>query len=391
MTMPGAPNIDPSLDWWPQDWRADVASTPRDVMFRDGTASLYRFRPHGEPDATKIPFLLVPSMINRWYVLDLRPGASLAEAMVKRGIDTYLLDWGIPEDEDRYLTWSDILARLDRMVRRVKRETGADKVAMLGYCMGGTLSTIYTALHPEHVAGLVSLTAPVDFSEGGFLRTLVDEKWFDPEAMTACGNLGSQQMQSGFTTLRPTGQIGKWVGLADRWSDKEFRKSFFALETWSGDNIPFPATAYQTYITELYQKNLLAHDKHFVNGKRVVLGDIKCPLLTVVATKDNICPPCAATWLHDHVGSADREVLRVEGGHVGAVIGSKAPRALYPGVADWLIKRFGPEAAVSAAGALVPAEAAPAAPVEVAAESAVTEAPSQPSGNKRRGGKPGEN
>jgi len=207
-------------------------------------------------------------------------------------------------------------------------------------------------------------------------------------------------MKSGFTTLRPTGQIGKWVGLADRWSDKEFRKSFFALETWSGDNIPFPATAYQTYITELYQKNLLAHDKHFVGGKRVVLGDIKCPLLTVVATKDNICPPCAATWLHDHVGSADREVLRVEGGHVGAVIGSKAPRALYPGVADWLIKRFGPDAApVSAARALAPVEAAPAAPaapVEVAAESAVTEAaateaPSQPASNKRRGGKPGEN
>jgi hypothetical protein len=79
------------------------------------------------------------------------------------------------------------------------------------------------------------------------------------------------------------------------------------------------------------------------------------------------------------------------------VIGSKAPRALYPGVADWLIKRFGPEAApVSAERALAPAEAAPAAPVEVAAESAVTEAaateaPSQPASNKRRGGKPGEN
>lgn len=381
MSMPGAPTIDPTLDWWPKEWRADVASTPRDVIFRDATASLYRFRPHGEPDATNIPFLLVPSMINRWYVLDLRPGASLAEAMVKRGIDTYLLDWGIPEDEDRYLTWDDILKRLDRMVRRVKRHTGAEKVALLGYCMGGTLATIYTAQHPEHVAGLVSLTAPVDFSEGGFLRQLVDEQWFDPAAMTACGNLGSQQMQSGFTTLRPTGQIGKWVGLADRWSDMGFRKSFFAMETWSSDNIPFPATAYQTYITELYQKNLLAHDKHFVDGKRVVLGDIKCPLLTVVATRDNICPPCAATWLHDHVGSADREVLRVEGGHVGAVVGSKAPKALYPGVADWLIARWGKTSgAVAADAALVPA-----APADAPAAEAPASEEAAPSAPRRRG------
>jgi len=322
-----------------------IAATPKDTIFRDGTASLYRFRPEGEADALNIPFLLVPSMINKWYVLDLRPGFSMAESMVEHGIDTYLLDWGTPNDEDRYLNWELVIAKLARMVRRVKRHTGADKVALLGYCMGGTLSSIYTSLYPEQVAAFVNLTAPIDFSKGGLLRTLVDEQWFDPYAMTAAGNLPAPQMENGFTSLRPTSKFSKWIMLADKYQREGFVESFNALEQWAGDNIPFPAEAYQTYIHELYQQNLLYKGKHFVGGKRADLGNITCPVLTVVASRDTICPPAAATAMNELVSSEDESVLTISGGHVGAVVGSRAPKQLYPAVAAWLIERFGKDAA----------------------------------------------
>jgi polyhydroxyalkanoate synthase subunit PhaC len=108
-------------------FEARIAPTPKDTVLRDGKASLYRFR--GSAAAgSHVPVLLVPSMINRWYVLDLREGASLATALsVKAPWDTYCLDWGIPEDEDRYFTWDDVVARLDRAVRRVLRLTGSNK------------------------------------------------------------------------------------------------------------------------------------------------------------------------------------------------------------------------------------------------------------------------
>lgn len=323
----------------------EIASTPKDVVFRDGTASLYHFRAKsGEKgEALNVPFLLVPSMINRWYVLDLRPGASLAESMVEQDIDTYLLDWGIPNDEDRYLDWEQVLARLGRAVRRVKRETGAEKVALLGYCMGGTLSSIYASLHPEEIAGFINLTGPIDFSKGGLLRTLVDEKWFDPFAMTEPGNLTPAQMQDGFTALRPSGKISKWVMLADRYFQPGFLDSFNAMEAWANDNIPFPAKAYQTYIDELYQKNLLYKGEHYVGGKRAHLSQITCPVLSVVASRDNICPPEAALVLNDEVSSSDTEVLTISGGHVGAVVGSNGAKQLYPGVAAWLKRKFGAE------------------------------------------------
>ena len=145
-----------------------VGMTPHSVVWTENKWRLLRFAP-ARP-RFKTPVLLVPSLINRWYVLDLRPGASLVEALVGAGIDVWCLDWGVPEAEDRYLDWEAVVARLGRAVRRVKRETACDKLAILGYCMGGTLTTIYTALHPSDFAALVTLAAPIDFKLGGQLR-----------------------------------------------------------------------------------------------------------------------------------------------------------------------------------------------------------------------------
>jgi polyhydroxyalkanoate synthase len=311
------------------------------VLHQDGSASLYRFRhdagarvPHG------LPVLVVPSMINRWYVVDLRPGASLVEALVTGGLDTYCLDWGIARDEDRYLSWDDVIARLARAVRRVQRLTGAPRVGLLGYCMGSTLAGIFAALEPERVAAFVNLAGPFDFSAGGLLRTMVDPKWFDARAIADAGNVAPHQMQSGFVMLRPTAQAAKWVALFDRAHDPGAREAFDALETWAGDNIPFPAAAYATYIEDLYQKNALVRGEHHVAGKRVDLGAIRCPVLVVSAERDSICPLPAARALLDACKSEDKELIVAPGGHVGAVVGSKAPKVLYPAIRDWLAKRL---------------------------------------------------
>lgn len=323
----------------------NLMPTPKDTVHRDGTAALYRFRrPEGAEGSVgapaRLPLLLVPSLINRWYVLDLRKGASMADALVREGLDTFCLDWGIPEDEDRYVTWDDVLARLARAVRKVKRITGAPQVGLLGYCIGGTLCGIHTALHPEEIAGLVNLAGPFDFSKAGFLGEMVDPRFFDADAIASAGNMSASQMQSGFIALRPTSQIAKLVSLVDKAMDPVAMEAFQALDTWASDNIPFPGAAYGTYIKELYQQNLLVAGKHHVAGTRVDLGKITCPVLTVVTDKDAICPPASAAGLNDHCGSSDKELLTVSGGHVGAVVGGRAPKVLYPALASWFKKKL---------------------------------------------------
>jgi polyhydroxyalkanoate synthase len=320
---------------------AHVAPTPRDVLWRDGCAALYRFRrPEGVRPAAAMPVLVVPSMINKWYVVDLRAGASLVEALAAAGLDVYCLDWGTAQDEDRYLAWDDVIARLGRAVRFVERTSEAPQVGLLGYCMGATLAGIYAALEPQHVAALLNLAGPFDFAQGGFLRTMVDAKWFDVRAIAEAGNVAAMQMQSGFLALRPTSQLAKWVSYLDRGHDPKAREAFDALEQWAGENIPFPAAAYATYIEELYQKNLLVLGKHHVGGRRVDLASIRCPVLTIAAERDTICPLAAARALNDACGSADKELVVVPGGHVGAVVGSKAPTVLYPAMREWLASRL---------------------------------------------------
>ncbi|MBI3181428.1 MAG: alpha/beta fold hydrolase [Myxococcales bacterium] len=325
-----------------------MTPTPRDTLHQEGTARLYRFRrPEGasprdsvrgvsRPAEAGPPVLLVPSLINRWYILDLRPGASLVEALTRAGFDTYCLDWGEPEDEDRYLGWEDVLARLSRAARAVRRRSGAERLTLLGYCMGATVAGIQAALEPEGLAAFINLLGPFDFRHAGLLGAMADPRWFDAEAVAEAGNVSPLQMQSAFVLLRPTAQIGKWVSFAERAPDPEAREAFFSLEEWAADNIPFPAAAYRTYIRELYQQNLLVQGRHRVGGKRVDLSRIRCPVLTVVAERDAICPPQAAEALNEALGRPDAEVLRVSGGHVGAVVGAKASRTLYPAIISWL-------------------------------------------------------
>ncbi len=307
-----------------------LAPSPRDTLWADGTARLYRFRDGAEAGA---PVLLVPSLINRWYVLDLRNGSSLVAALASAGLDVYCLDWGEPGDEDRYLAWDDVVARLSRAVRKVQRHTTGGPVGLLGYCIGGTLASIHAALQPTSISSLVNLAGPIDFSCAGFLGHMTNPRWFDPAAIAGAGNMSAPQMQAGFTALRPTAAIAKWVGMLDRLGDAERTEALMALETWAGDNIAFPAAAYVRYITELYQENRLVRGEHAVQGRRVELSAITCPVMAVTTTRDVICPPSAALALLDRVGSTDKRHIAIPGGHVGAVVGEKARSTLYPTLA----------------------------------------------------------
>jgi polyhydroxyalkanoate synthase len=103
--------------------------------------------------------------------------------------------------------------------------------------------------------------------------------------------------------------------------------------------VAFPAAAYRTYIEDLYQRNALLSGGHYVGGRRVDLRRIQSPVLTIVAEKDTICPPAAALALNRAVGSQLTDELSVPGGHVGAVVGPRASRQLYPALVDWLHAR----------------------------------------------------
>lgn len=314
-----------------------VGQTPSDVVFAENKWRLLRYRPRAGGPAFPTPVLLVPSLINRHYVLDLMPGKSLVEFLVARGHDVFVIDWGTPGDEDRYVDFDEVCDRyLGRALRQTSALAESETAHVLGYCLGGTLAAIHAAVHCERFASLTALAAPIGFHDAGLLSAWTRSKSFDVGALVAAtGNVPWQLMQSAFHLLRPTLGLQKAVHIADRLWDDEFMNGFLALETWGGDNVSFPGACYERYVEELYRKDALVAGSFRLSGKPARLEAITCPTLAVTFEHDNIVPKESAAVLLDRIGATDKHRIHLSGGHVGAVVSKKAAQGLWPALATF--------------------------------------------------------
>lgn len=219
-----------------------VGQTPADVVHEENKWRLLRYVPRAQGLAFQTPVLLVPSLINRHYVLDLMPGKSFAESLVANGHDVFIIDWGTPEAEDRFVSFEDVVvSAIGRALRVATRTSGSDAAHVLGYCLGGTLALLHTALRPERVRSLTLVAAPVDFHDEGLLSRWTRTRSLDTSAvLEGAGNVPWQLMQGAFQLLRPTLPLVKAVSLAQKAWDEPFLDGFFAIETWGNDNVSFP-------------------------------------------------------------------------------------------------------------------------------------------------------
>lgn len=310
-----------------------VGSTPADVVHRENKWRLLKYkRPAGQPRKFETPVLLVPSLINRHYVMDLLPGKSMAEDLVAAGHDVYCIDWGTPGDEDRFVTFDDVCDKyLGRAIRHVARTSPRNKAHVLGYCLGGTLATIHAAARPEHIASLLLLAAPVSFADDGPLAVWTRSPKFNVGSIVdGFGNVPWQLMQGAFHLLRPTLTMAKAVGVIDRAANDEFLDGFLAIETWGNDNVSFPGECYKQYIEQLYRGDALMQGTFSLASIPVLLENIACPVSCVVFEHDNIVPWQSAAVLLDRVSSKDKVLLKLPGGHVGAVVSKAAQKNLWP-------------------------------------------------------------
>jgi polyhydroxyalkanoate synthase len=312
-----------------------VGTTPHSVVWTENKWRLLRFSPAVPKYST--PVLLVPSLINRWYVLDLGPGRSLIEWLVAQGHDVFCIDWGTPGAEDRYLTWDDIAGRyVGRAVRIASRYGRSGQAHVLGYCLGGTLAVSYVAAFPEYVASLLALAAPIDFEQAGIMAQWTRTPTFDVASLLeAFGNVPWPLMQASFNMLRPTLRMAKTVALLDRAWDDEFLEGFLATEHWGHDNVSFPGACYARYIEELYRGNKLIRGGFTVAGRPAELSSIKCPTLALAFADDNIVPLASAAPLVDRIASKDKQLVVQSGGHVGAVVSRKAADRLWPVMSEF--------------------------------------------------------
>jgi len=318
-----------------------VGATPKTVLHRRGTLSLYHYHALVE-EVYRVPILFVMAPTNKAFIFDLAPGQSLMEYLLRRGHDLYVIDWNAPTQAEAHLALENYtLDFIPDCIRRVQLDSGVEDVTVVGYCAGGLLATIYASLHPNGpLKNLACFTTPIDFSKMELFRKMVDSNQLDVDRLVdSVGIIPSQMVINSFNVLRPAGDIAGQVRLWDNLWNDQYVKGFRRMERWVAETLPLPGGYFRQTTKELLRKNALYEGTLKVGGHPVDLGKIKVPLLSIVAQYDHIVPPDCARALVERVGSRDKEEVVLPGGHVSIVAGPNAVKRMWPKLDQWLEER----------------------------------------------------
>jgi polyhydroxyalkanoate synthase len=290
----------------------------------------------------RTPVLIVMATTNRAYVLDIQPGGSFVEFLLKNGYDVFCIDWDAPRPEERVLGLDDYTQRfIPECVAKVAEITGEPDVSIVGYCMGGVLSAIYAATHAGGpLRNLVCFTTPIDWSQMGLFSVLSERAHFDVDRLVdMVGNVPPDMLLTAFDMLRPTGRAANAIELWDNMWNDAFVSNYRKFDRWANDMLPLAGEYFRQTTKDLMWGNKLLSGELKVGGKTADLQNIKVPLFHAVAEHDHIIPRGASEPLVRLAGSTDKTELVLKGGHISLVAGPNAVRRLWPQLDAWLSER----------------------------------------------------
>jgi len=330
-------------------------ATPHKVIHTAGTRKLLRYRARSRTEGDlrssvsqhslpvprfAEPVLICYALVNRPYILDLQGDRSVVRQLVERGFDVYLIDWGVPADGDRTLRLEDYVCRfLKEAVDRACGSSGVSRLNLLGYCMGGTMATMFTALFPERVRSLILMATPIDFSgDEGLLNLWSRPEYFDVDQLIdAYGNCPGEFLQSCFQLMKPIQNFAeKYATFCENLDDQAFLENFLAMERWANDSVPVAGETFRQYVKLLYQQNRLVKDELTLGGTPVRLDAITCPVLLLLAEQDHLVPANSTLAIERLVRSSEVKSLSINAGHIGLAVSAKAHRNLWPAATEWI-------------------------------------------------------
>jgi polyhydroxyalkanoate synthase len=311
----------------------------RPVLWREGTTRLLDY---GGESASPV-LLVVPSLINRFYVLDFLPERSFLRHLAGRGLRPLVVDWGAPGKEECKFDLSDYVAgRLEGAFDAALRVAGAP-IGIAGYCMGGLFALALALRRPDETACLAVLATPWDFhaeraQAARFFGLIADCL---PLLCDDRGALPVEVIQSLFLMLDPFSAERKFTRFATLDPNGDKARAFVALEDWVNDGVPLAAEVARDCARSWYGDNQPARSQWQIGGETVDPKRLRSPALVVVPSRDRIVPPSSAEPLAAALNGAT--VLRPPLGHVGMMSAARAPAMLWTIITDWLRARLGAE------------------------------------------------
>ncbi len=288
---------------------------------------------------SEYPLLLVPSLINKANILDISEEKSMLRWFNNQGIDTYLLDWGdLNNIEEKDIEISDLInKKLCGALREVSEFSGKP-VDVLGYCMGGTLLLSSCAFASEHIRRMALIAAPIDFNTGAndFARYVrISSPSLDP-FIRAKGCLPASWVQSAFATIDPNGSAQKFINFAAMDQGGKAAELFVSVEDWLNDGVDLPKNIAHHCIQEWFVNNKLVEGNYNIDGMEINISNINKDILIIASNNDKIVPLECAVNLHKNLGLDNVEVIELNCGHIGLIVGKNAIKDTFNPIFMWL-------------------------------------------------------
>jgi len=309
----------------------NIATTEGNVVFRNELFELIQYTPLTETVYER-PYLMVPPCINKYYILDLQPDNSVVRHMVSQGHTVFLVSWKNPDSSMAKVSWDDYVGKgVIKAIEVVKDIGNVDQLNILGFCVGGTLTTSALAVlaaRDEHPAASLTLfTTLLDFSNTGILDVFIDEGMVEMRENTIGGNGGKFGMMSGldlgntFSFLRPNDLV--WNYVVENYL-KGNSPPPFDLLYWNGDSTNLPGAMYCWYLRHTYlQNDLIKPGKVTICGEKIDLGKIKCPAYLYASQDDHIVLWQSA-YESTHILKGKNRFVLGASGHIAGVINPPA-------------------------------------------------------------------
>jgi poly[(R)-3-hydroxyalkanoate] polymerase subunit PhaC len=347
----------------------NIATSPGKVIFQNDILQLIQYAPSTD-SVYQRPLLIIPPWINKFYILDLGPQKSFIRFAVSKGFTVFVVSWVNPDTRLAHKTFEDYMTEgILSATDAVKRETGSDKVNVIGYCVGGTLlgtTLAYLAARgDEPFASATFFAAQVDFTKAGDLMLFIDDAQLKAleEMMAERGYLDGSRMATVFNLLRPKDLIWPYIINNYMLGKKPFP---FDLLFWNQDSTRMPAANHSFYLREFYHENKLARGQMSIAGVKLDLGKVKLPIYELCAKEDHIAP-AKSVFIGSKLFGGPVTYVLAGSGHIAGVINPperpkyqywtndkktatleawlegarEHPGSWWPHYADWLAKHSG--------------------------------------------------
>ena len=249
--------------------------------------------------------------------------------MAAAGHDAYMVDWGHPCAADATLGLDGhVTKRLLPLLAALPRDP-----ILVGYCLGGTL--VLGAAATTKVRAVAAIAAPWQFDDFPDAdRELIASLWRGAKATSErLGYVPMEVLQSGFWAMDPGRTIRKYAAFLEMEPGSDAERAFLAVEDWANGGPPLSFAAGRDLFEQFYAANASGLLQWRIDGTLVNPATLSCPTLSVRSATDRIVPASAAPDLADG--------FTLDLGHVGMIVGGRAPDLLWKPLARWLSSHGG--------------------------------------------------